>query len=139
MWAHSLTPHPMRTPDSPGPWDDAEAIASYTRAEAIEDGALIDVSEMAEEAGFRVPVAVTSSVAALLTPSKSDAERGQSFRGRLWDTLMLLRASAREGDTLVFDVLIATGSEVAPAKLMAVISPGDAAEPVITIMLPDED
>lgn len=36
-------------------------IASYTRAEAIEDGALVDVTTQAREtlSGFRVPVAVT--------------------------------------------------------------------------------
>lgn len=36
-------------------------IHTYTRAQAIEDGVLIDVSEMAREAGFRWPVAVTAT------------------------------------------------------------------------------
>lgn len=36
-----------------------EPIHTYTRAQAIEDGALVDVSETATEAGFRVPVALT--------------------------------------------------------------------------------
>lgn len=38
---------------------DADIISRYTRAEAIEDGELIDVTETAREAGFTVPVART--------------------------------------------------------------------------------
>ena len=34
-----------------------EIIYAYTRAQAIEDGVLADVSEVAKEAGFRYPVA----------------------------------------------------------------------------------
>ena len=37
-------------------------ISQYTRAQAIEDGVLIDVSKMAKEAGFTIPVAVTAAV-----------------------------------------------------------------------------
>jgi hypothetical protein len=38
-----------------------EPIHPYTRAQAIDDGYLIDVSETAREAGFRLPVAITRS------------------------------------------------------------------------------
>jgi hypothetical protein len=37
-------------------------IHAYSRANAIEDGVLIDVSSVAKEAGFKIPVAVTSGV-----------------------------------------------------------------------------
>ena len=36
-----------------------ESIYRYTRAQAIEDGVLVDVTETAREAGFRCPVAIT--------------------------------------------------------------------------------
>jgi len=36
-----------------------EPISTYTRRQALDDGVLVDVSEMAREAGFRFPVAVT--------------------------------------------------------------------------------
>ena len=36
-----------------------DVISRYTRAQAIEDGVLVDVSELAREAGFRFPVAMT--------------------------------------------------------------------------------
>jgi hypothetical protein len=39
-----------------------EVIFSYTRAQAIADRALIDVTPTAAEAGFRFPVAVTSDL-----------------------------------------------------------------------------
>jgi len=34
-----------------GLWDDAEVIYAYTRAQALEDGVLVDVSGMASEPG----------------------------------------------------------------------------------------
>ena len=37
-------------------------ISVYTRAQAIEDGILVDVSDTAREAGFKIPVAVTRAV-----------------------------------------------------------------------------
>lgn len=39
-----------------------EVIHSYTRAQAIEDGYLVDVTETAREAGFVWPVAMTRAV-----------------------------------------------------------------------------
>lgn len=38
-----------------------EVISSYSRKQAIEDGVLIDVTEAANQLGFRVPVAMTSA------------------------------------------------------------------------------
>ena len=37
-------------------------ISIYSRAQAIEDGILVDVSDTAREAGFTIPVAVTRTV-----------------------------------------------------------------------------
>ena len=37
-----------------------DIISTYTRAQAIEDGVLIDVSPIAKEAGFEWPVAMTA-------------------------------------------------------------------------------
>jgi type I site-specific restriction endonuclease len=38
--------------------DENEIIYSYTRKQAIADGVLIDVTELAKEAGFKCPVAL---------------------------------------------------------------------------------
>jgi hypothetical protein len=39
-----------------------EVISTYTRAQAIEDGVLVDAGSIALEAGFTGPVALTSAV-----------------------------------------------------------------------------
>ncbi len=51
-----------KSPGSPG-CDKlfGEVIYSYTRAQAIDDGVLIDATEMAKEAGFNWPVALTAA------------------------------------------------------------------------------
>ena len=67
-------------------------IHTYTRAQAIEDGVSIDVSEVACEVGFRWPVAVTSTklsagtagVWAYVEPTPELEAQGQSPAGRLW-------------------------------------------------------
>lgn len=37
--------------------DEAAVVSSYSRAQALEDGVLVDVTRMAKEAGFKVQVA----------------------------------------------------------------------------------
>jgi hypothetical protein len=51
------------TPNPKGPplFDNGALIYRYSRADAIRDGVLIDVSEMAREAGGRLPVALTQA------------------------------------------------------------------------------
>jgi hypothetical protein len=131
----------MTKPESSGPFDDAEIISSYSRAEAIADGVLVDVTPKAKEAGFKVPIALTAAVRARLEPSEHDARLGQSFEGRLWDVLMVLRhhAGSSDADTVTFEVIIAEMDEQHTIHLKAHIGPGDTAEPVVTIMFEHED
>ena len=63
-------------------------IYAYTRAQAIADGELVDVSEMAQEAGFTIPVAVTRPVWAqyiewLKEDNDKQSYQDQSGRG-IW-------------------------------------------------------
>ena len=61
-------------------------ISSYSRAQAIEDGVLIDVSEMAREAGFKHPVALTSAAWEDCVAWNSDNKKRQTYQdesGRL--------------------------------------------------------
>jgi hypothetical protein len=37
-------------------------IYSYTREQALADGILVDVSKMAKQAGFKIPMAVTDTL-----------------------------------------------------------------------------
>lgn len=122
-----------------------DLIYSYTRAQALADGVLIDVCDFAREAGFKLPVAVSDTLYhGYLTPPLELAKEGQSLDGRLWDTLSVLRyaiKSASATDRLSFTVLFAQASDATPVSvdLLAVCGPGDSGEPVITIMLPSDD
>ena len=119
-----------------------EVISSYSRAQAIEDGVLIDVSEVAKEAGIKFPVAVTRTVwDGYIVPDPRAEKYGQSESGRLWDVLNLLRHAARRGGSeLIFAVyFIMKERQKRLVTLKAVCGPGDEAEPVITVMLPEED
>ncbi len=122
---------------------DFEIIHTYTRAEAIADGVLVDVTDTAREAGFRFPVALTRAAWDLCVALSPAAERaGNDERGRLWDVLWMLRNAVRRhsnsGETL-FVVLCVT-ARVRPSRvaLRAKIGPGDDGQPVLTIMLPEE-
>ena len=131
----------------PLPADDWPLISTYSRAEALEDGALMDVTPTAYESGFRYPVAVTQALQAMLEPSAAEQALGQSYKGRLWDTLWMAWLSARrtKGDRFSFQVILAVTSADAPdglslpeVTLVAVCGPGDHGEPVITIGLPED-
>jgi type I site-specific restriction endonuclease len=64
-------------------------IYAYTRAQAIADGVLVDVTETAKETGFKLPVVITEALHSRLTPTKADQGLGQDYDGRLWDVLWL--------------------------------------------------
>ena len=142
------------------PFADAEIIHAYTRADAIEDGELVDVTETAREAGFKIPVALTSAVWARYVEFDKRST-GQDEAGRLWDVLHMLRyAIKRSGSTseIRYQLHVAIpgsvpfeANEAPPERgsglrkshhrlvtLKAICGPGDTAEPVITVMLPDE-
>lgn len=124
--------------------DDWPIIFSYTRAQAIADGVLIDVTAHAAEVGFKVPTVVTDHLynSYVVPPAGLEGE-GQSVKGRLQDLLFrtLLAAKAiRDSDRAEFDVLFL----MAPGRwdtvhVVAAIGPGDQGEPVMTIMLPEDD
>ena len=127
-----------------------EIISTYTRAQAIEDGVLIDAGSMAQEAGFKWPVAVTSAAwADYVTWSEDDSDKQvhQDESGRLWDVLFMashaIRAHSCSGDRLLFQLYRvprdgrSIKAELTTLKL--IVGPGDQGEPVITILLPHED
>jgi len=123
-----------------------EPISIYTRAQAIEDGVLVDLMQeetvsLVKEAGFNWPVAMTATAFhKAVSPIGGELPPGQDLNGRLWDVLNLLKFSIRKGGTDVqFPVRVWTGKRQVVVRLRAVAGPGDNGEPVITIMLHDED
>lgn len=123
-----------------------DPIDIYTRRQAIEDGVLVDLmqtetAKTVKEAGFIYPLAMTATAfSAVICPIDGELPPGQDLQGRLWDVLTMLKHAihthnARFRDRLAFCVNV-SGKFVA---LISVCGPGDNGEPVITIMLPDED
>jgi len=126
-----------------------EVIYAYTRAQAIADGELIDVSSVAEEAGFKIPVAVTRTVweqYVAWTDVDTDNQTYQDESGRLWDVVSMLRMSinSRRDDSVIQYRLYIVPRDGRSRKaklttLKAMIHGGDNGEPVMTIKLPSED
>lgn len=128
-------------------WD---LIHSYSRAQAIRDGVLVDVTGTAKEAGFKIPVALTSAVYEdCVAWTEADNDRKgtlQDERGRLWDVLWMSLLAARKSlDSQRVPVRLVRvhregpGDQPRLVDLVMVVGPGDEGEPVITIMQPGED
>lgn len=124
-------------------------VYTYTRANAIADGELVDVSVIAKEAGFRLHVAVTRTVwekcvAWNLIDNKTQVNQDES--GRLWDVIWMLRCainSFKDKSVMQYRLYVIPrdGRSRRPklTTLKASIHCGDEGEAVITVMLPDED
>ena len=95
-----------------------EVIYSYTRKQAIEDGVLVDITEMAKEAGIKYPVAITST-AFFGYVAPDPMPPGQDLKGRLWDLCTMFKLAARKTDrpNLEFKVqFVLGGIRVGPAE-----------------------
>ena len=116
-----------------------DLICSYTRTEALADGALIDVSERARRSGVKYPTACTAGVWALIdcvpasdTDTLAGVVRDMRAEGVLRGMLAAIRRGGASGtDRVTFDAL--------GAALWAQCGPGDTGSPVITIMREGED
>ena len=122
---------------------DSDVIHRYTRAEAIEDGVLVDVSGLAREAGFTFPVAMTRAAFERTVSVPEGLEGWQDETGRLWDVLYVGKCAAKRSggsSELTYQVRVQIGiNRARNITLKMHCVPGDEGEGVITIMLPGED
>jgi uncharacterized protein DUF6573 len=140
-----------------------EEIFRYTRAQAVADGVLLDLTSatddkgqfLCQQAGFKVPVAITRAAWAKVIEAggtwKSEGEGeilnlkgGQLLTGRLWDLLWLLRSAcsqASNDDRVHFQVRVDVNGDgrCELVRLWALCGPGEDAAPVITVMLEGEN
>lgn len=127
-----------------------EMIYGYSRADALADGVLIAADlKLCQEAGIRLPVAITDHLWSIVNPDNIDTMPGQSVTGRLWDLLWMFRIAVGSGkghgsDRFTYKVVFLCRREGCPARLeefevLAVCGPGDSGEPVLTIMFPEDD
>ena len=125
-------------------FDNADYVYRYTRADAIRDGVLIDVTDTAKEAGFKYPVALTAAAWAKCVAVPPGVEC-QDEAGRLWDVLWLLACAVRGGAggaEVRFGIHVLNDNRAGTpplVRLKALCGPGDEGDPVITVMLPEED
>lgn len=126
-------------------FEDADIVHRYTRAEAIADEVLRDVSAQAAEYGFRHPFAIAQHAWNEAIHWPEDGGHGQDETGRLYDVLIMahlavaaFKRAKKDVDRVEFTVVrVVDGSddpEPQPLTLTLHIGPGDEGEPVITVM-----
>ena len=136
-------PEPEDPLFGPGIYAHTPELRRHTRAPALADGALMDVTEAGEEVGFKLPVAISEALHNRLTPTKAEAGLGQDYDGRLWDVLWLaaftIQLADRGTEAVTFTIV---QQEVEPKggqphgvdlRLRAVRGPGDEGKLVVTI------
>lgn len=128
-------------------FEQGDVIHTFSRADALKDGVLVDAGAMSREAGFKVPVALTARVWATCVGWSPDEKAPQDESGRLWDVIWMAsiaaRAAARRGQAgrvaFVVHVVPRGGRRPRLTRLVLVLGPGDQGECVATITTPDED
>jgi hypothetical protein len=116
-----------------------EPIHCYTRAQALADGVLVDVTP--STAGiFRVPVALTRSLWDVTQDIEDSPVWDQAIAIRIREILQAaaeLSRSRRGTDRLAFPLLLQTKTQgLKQYELLAISGPGDAGEHVVTIGFP---
>ncbi len=114
-----------------------EVVFSYSRAQAIEDGVLVDLSHVASiKDCWKYPFACTSTVWAIIEAALQ--QEGQDIEGICHDISWMAFVAIRRADDLQqvkFKVFIAGKRHT----LKLHFGPGDTPAPVLTLMLPHED
>lgn len=57
-----------------------DLIYSYTRQDAIDDGVFVDVSEVAKNTGFKIPVALTTNLFATHIQKEDETETNKCLK-----------------------------------------------------------
>ena len=122
-------------------FENAPIISSYSRAQAIDDGFLVDLSEADGAKGhFKFPLACTVGVWAIIEKAVNNPKWHNDLAGVLHDICWMSRfGRAVDPTTRLFKVVIKGAGRKSKFTFKIVCGPGDTPEPVLTIMLPEED
>jgi len=126
-------------------WAETEVISTYTRAQAIEDGVLVDLMQNELEdvcrQHFKYPIACTIAVFEIMQKAVENPRYCNDYAGVLHDMLWMSRTMGRWVDeqTRIFRVIIQGAGRQRYYDFKIVCHPGDQGEPVLTIMLPNGD
>lgn len=127
-----------------------EVISSYSRAQAIEDGMLVDLSgaeaireDVAEvcRQHYKWPVACTAAVFDVMCAAVLNTRWCNDYPGIVHDMLWMSKANKRQlsESAVLFRMIIQGAGRQKYHTFKLVVGPGDQGEPVITIMMPGED
>jgi hypothetical protein len=127
-----------------------EIISTYSRAQAVEDGVLVDVSDTMRQVGITTKTALTRTLyedCVAWTDADSKRQTYQDESGRLWDVLFMcsrvVRSLNRAGDSVLFQVLRVPrgGRDTRPrlVTLKVVLGRDEMDEWTLTVMRTDED
>lgn len=121
-----------------------DVIYQYTRADAIQDGVLVDLTANFPDITtqlYKYQVACTAEVWGIIERAVSIKRHCNDYKGVIWDVLWMsqrcITKRINESQHL-FQVLI-SGAGTALHTFKIACHPGDNAEPVLTIMMPNED
>ena len=123
-----------------------DLIHAYSRAQALADGVLVDVTKEAGPdgmlGGFAIPVAVTAALWSAIESIPQSLAGIADARGRLHDVLWMAALAARrhrERSAARFLVhLPSCGTRKRTRELLLHVGPGDRGEPVVTIGFPED-
>lgn len=136
------------------PW--GEPLHRYTRAEAIADGVLVDVTQAATAGmlgGFAVPVAITAALHQAIQAIPPALEGIADVRGRLHDVLWMASVALRRQCAKLFlspensagsiferfqVVLPYRGTRKRVQTLCLAVDGGDDGRPCVTIGFPED-
>lgn len=104
-----------------------EPIASYTRAQALNDGTLVDVTAAAAVIGYKLPVAITASLSAWLAGGSEDVAP-IILDNMLFQVLLGLRRH-KSDSRCELRITMPWGTE----PVIIDCGPGDDAKPVLTM------
>lgn len=113
-----------------------------SRADALDDGVLVDISAEARNVSFRYPVAMTRAAWNRCVHNNDRSSKTDQTE-RLRQVLKVLRMEILGNpncSTVSFDVKIRNDDgSIRNVKLKSTCGPGDDAEPVITILLANQN
>ena len=122
-----------------------EVISSYSRGEAIADGVLVDLTVTNPEEcreNYKYPVACTAAVWGVIEHAVNNPKWCNDLKGVVWDVLYMSRkyiVRRIDPTSHIFRVTIKGAGRKSVYDWKVVCGPGDNAEPVLTIMEPNED
>ncbi len=128
------------------------AQSTYTRENALSDGVLVDVSDIAIDAGIRIPIAITSEAwSHYVQWTSDDADKQdrtyQNETGRLWNIFKVLKfalmGKSTRSPAFLFEIAcVARDGQSYLAEAMdvkCILGQDENGKACITLMMPGQD